>query len=115
MEFVAGRQLRRAWGGPCDPGWLASPWKEEAGCIWPNVEHGIYVDDRDDVWIAGNSDNVPKDATAWTTNRNGGDGFVLKVDMDGNFNMRIGGTPTAPHSNHTNGVANTYPPHHTPP
>src|SRR5258708_39527815 len=60
----AGGKLLRAWGGPSDPGWLASHCKEEAGCIWPNAEHGIYVDDRDNVWIAGNSDNVPKDATA---------------------------------------------------
>jgi hypothetical protein len=90
LEFDAGGKLLRAWGGPSDPGWLASHCKEEQGCIWPNVEHGIYVDDRDNVWIAGNSENVPKDPTAWTTNRHGGDGFVLKFDMDGNFKLRIG-------------------------
>src|SRR5215472_4935186 len=109
LEFDAGGKLLRAWGGPSDPGWLASHCKEEAGCIWPNVEHGIYVDDRDNVWIAGNSENVPKDATAWTTNRHGGDGFVLKFDMDGNFKLRIGGTPTAPASNDTNGGLNGTP------
>src|SRR5258708_11108899 len=109
-----GGKLLRAWGGPPDPGWLASHCKEEAGCIWPNVEHGIYVDDRDNVWIAGNSDNVPKDATAWTTNRNGGDGFVLKFDMDGNFKLRIGGTPTAPASNDTNGGLSSTPPPYPP-
>ena len=109
LEFDADGKLRRAWGGPSDPGWLASHCKEEAGCIWPNVEHGIYVDDRDNVWIAGNSENVPKDATAWTTNRHGGDGFVLKFDMDGNFKLRIGGTPTAPASNDTNGGLNGTP------
>jgi len=109
LEFDAGGKLLRAWGGPSDPGWLASHCKEEAGCIWPNVEHGIYVDDRDNVWIAGNSDNVPKDASAWTTNRHGGDGFVLKFDMDGNFKLRIGGTPTAPASNDTNGGLNGTP------
>jgi hypothetical protein len=49
LEFDAGGKLLRAWGGPSDPGWLASHCKEEAGCIWPNVEHGIYVDDRDNV------------------------------------------------------------------
>ena len=40
----------------------------------------------DNVWIAGNSGrptNVP-----WTTNKEGGDGFVLQFDMAGNFKMR---------------------------
>jgi hypothetical protein len=49
------------------------------------------------------------DATAWTTNRHGGDGFVLKFDMDGNFKLRISGTPTAPASNDTNGGLNGTP------
>ena len=62
LEFDASGKLLRAWGGPSDPGWLASHCKEERGCIWPNSEHGIYVDDRDNVWIAGNSDNVPSNA-----------------------------------------------------
>jgi len=109
LEFDAGGSLVRAWGGPSDPGWLAAHCKEEDGCIWPNVEHGIYVDDRDNVWIAGNSSEVPKDLGAWTTNRHGGDGFVLKFDMDGNFKMRIGGTPTAAASNDTDGGVNGTP------
>jgi hypothetical protein len=109
LEFDAAGKLLRAWGGPSDPGWLASHCKEEQGCIWPNVEHGIYVDHRDNVWIAGNNDKVPGDATAWTTNRHGGDGFVLKFDMDGNFKMRIGGTPTAPASNDANSGLNGTP------
>src|SRR5262249_36234747 len=56
LEFDASGKLLRSWGGPSDPGWLASHCKEEQGCIWPNVEHGIYVDHRDNVWIAGNSE-----------------------------------------------------------
>src|SRR5215468_2191617 len=109
LEFDAGGKLLRAWGGPSDPGWLASRCKEEAGCIWPNVEHGIYGDHRDNVWIAGNSDKVPSDTTAWTTNRRGGDGFVLKFDMDGNFKLRIGGMSTTPASNDTNSGLNGTP------
>jgi hypothetical protein len=109
LEFDAAGKLLRAWGGPSDAGWLASHCKEEQGCIWPNVEHGIYVDHRDNVWIAGNSDKIPSDATAWTTNHQGGDGFVLKFDMDGNFKMRIGGMPTAPASNDANGGLNGTP------
>jgi DNA-binding beta-propeller fold protein YncE len=52
---------------------------------------------------------VPANPTPWTTNREGGDGFVLKFDMNGNFKMRIGGTPTAPNSNDTNSGINGTP------
>ena len=45
----------------------------------------------------------------WTTNKEGGDGFVLKFDMNGNFKMRIGGTPSGPDSNDTNGGINGTP------
>ena len=45
----------------------------------------------------------------WTTNKEGGDGFILKFDMDGNFKMRIGGTPKGPASNDTNGGINGTP------
>jgi DNA-binding beta-propeller fold protein YncE len=102
LEFDSAGKLLRAWGGPSDPGWLAAHCREADGCIWPNSEHGIYVDDKDNVWISGNGGRVPATPTAWTTNRQGGDGFVLKFDMNGNFKLRIGGTPTAPNSNDTN-------------
>ena len=45
----------------------------------------------------------------WTTNKGGGDGFILKFDRDGNFKMRIGGTPTAPDSNSKDGGLNGTP------
>ena len=45
----------------------------------------------------------------WTTHTEGGDGFVLKFDMDGNFKMRIGGTPAGPDSNDTHGGINGTP------
>jgi hypothetical protein len=45
----------------------------------------------------------------WTTHKDGGDGFVLKFDMDGNFKMRIGGTPGGPNSNDTGGGFNGTP------
>jgi len=44
LEFDAAGKLLRAWGGPSDPGFLGGKCKAEAGCIWPNTEHGIYVD-----------------------------------------------------------------------
>ena len=52
---------------------------------------------------------VARTASAWTTHKEGGDGFVLKFDMNGNFKMRIGGTPTAPASNDTSGGINGTP------
>ncbi len=109
LEFDADGNLLRAWGGPGDPGWLASHCKAADGCIWPNSEHGIYVDQNDNVWLAGNGAAVPANPTGWTTNREGGDGFVLKFDQAGNFKMRIGGTPKGPNSNDTNGGINGTP------
>ena len=91
-------KLLRAWGGPADPGFLGGKCKAEDGCIWPNSEHGIYIDQKDNVWISGNAAAPKPDAKEipWTTNKAGGDGFILKFDMNGNFKMQIGGTPPAP-------------------
>jgi DNA-binding beta-propeller fold protein YncE len=109
LEFDSAGKLLRAWGGPADPGWLESHCKAADGCIWPNSEHGIYVDDQDNVWIAGNGAKPVDPTSAWTTHKDGGDGFVLKFDMDGNFKMRTGGTPSAPNSNDTSGGINGTP------
>ncbi len=89
----------------------ASDAKAEDGCVWPNSEHGIYVDQKDNVWIAGNS-AAPKPGAKeipWTTNKSGGDGFILKFDINGNFKMRIGGTPGGPDSNNKDGGMNGTP------
>jgi DNA-binding beta-propeller fold protein YncE len=109
MEFDAAGKLLRAWGGPADPGFLKTKCREDQGCIWPNTEHGIYVDAHDNVWLAGNSAAVPTTGAPWITNTHGGDGFVLKFDRDGNFKMRIGGTPTGPDSNAAKGGAGDTP------
>ena len=110
LEFDANGKLLRSWGGPADPGFIGGKCKAEAGCIWPNSEHGIYVDQNDNVWITGNSAAGRGGSTPWTTHKEGGgDGFVLKFDMDGNFKMRIGGTPKGPDSNDTHGGINGTP------
>jgi hypothetical protein len=114
LEFDSDGRMLRAWGGPSDPGFIGGKCKAEAGCIWPNSEHGIYVDQNDNVWVSGNS-AAPSGGTSgrgappWLTNKGGGDGFVLKFDMNGNFKMRIGGTPKGPASNDTNGGINGTP------
>jgi hypothetical protein len=114
LEFDPAGKLLRAWGGPADPGFIGGKCKAEAGCIWPNSEHGIYVDQNDNVWISGNAaapapDSGSRGQIPWTTHKEGGDGFVLKFDTDGNFKMRIGGTPAGPASNDTNGGINGTP------
>jgi hypothetical protein len=63
LEFDRHGALVQAWGGP------------GAGHPWPDSEHGIHVDDRDHVWLAGNG---PKD------------GMILKFTRDGKFLMKIG-------------------------
>jgi DNA-binding beta-propeller fold protein YncE len=63
MEFDAEGLLIQAWGGP------------EGGHPWPDSEHGIHVDHRDQVWIAGNG---PRD------------GQILKFSRDGKLLMKIG-------------------------
>ena len=107
LEFNAQGKLLRSWGGPSDPGFIGGKCKAEDGCIWPASEHGIYVDDKDNVWISGNAvaprAGASRVSTPWDTNTAGGDGFVLKFDMDGNFKMRIGGTPSGPDSNDIKG------------
>ncbi|MBY0382040.1 MAG: hypothetical protein K2W78_09005 [Xanthobacteraceae bacterium] len=108
LEFDVDGKLLRAWGGPSDPGFLKAKCKAEDGCIWPNSEHGIYVDQKDNIWLAGN-ESKGKEDVPWTTNRDGGDGFVLKFDMNGNFKMRIGGTPKGPDSNNKDGGLNGTP------
>jgi DNA-binding beta-propeller fold protein YncE len=109
LEFDVQGKLLRAWGGPADPGFMQTRCREDQGCIWPNLEHGIYVDNHDNVWLAGSSGKVPTDGSAWITNAHGGDGLVLKFDVDGHFKMRIGGTPTGPNSNDTNSGVNGTP------
>jgi DNA-binding beta-propeller fold protein YncE len=108
LEFDSDGKLLRAWGGPTDPGFIGGKCNAEAGCVWPSNEHGIYVDQHDNVWVSGNS-AAGRGGSPWATNKEGGDGFVLKFDMDGNFKMRIGGTPTGPASNDTHGGFNETP------
>jgi len=63
MQFDAEGNLLQAWGGP-SPNW-----------DWPTTEHGIWVDNDLNVWIAGNA------AT---------DRHALKFSSSGQFLMQIG-------------------------
>src|SRR5436190_119000 len=74
LVFDLAGNVIKSWGGPGQ------------GYNWPKSEHGIYIDDNNFVWIAGN------DRT---------DGQVLKFTMDGKFVLQIGKPIEAPDSNAT--------------
>ncbi|MGO4715506.1 hypothetical protein AB4Z37_22815 [Bradyrhizobium sp. 2TAF24] len=63
MEFDQEGNLLRAWGG------------NGSGFDWPENEHGIYIDPKGFVWLAGNGNR---------------DGQILKFTKDGKFVMQIG-------------------------
>jgi hypothetical protein len=63
LEFDPEGELVSAWGGP-GPGYE-----------WPDLEHGIHVDDDENVWVGGGG---PEDAQ------------ILKFTRQGKFLMQIG-------------------------
>jgi hypothetical protein len=64
LEFDADGNLVSSWGGPAG-----------AEYEWPDLEHGIYVDEDDHVWLGGGGE---KDAQ------------ILKFTRQGKFVMQIG-------------------------
>jgi DNA-binding beta-propeller fold protein YncE len=63
LEFDQAGNLVSSWGGPGQ------------GYEWPQSEHGIYIDYKDNVWIAGNG---------------GRDSHILKFTKQGKFLLQIG-------------------------
>jgi DNA-binding beta-propeller fold protein YncE len=63
LEFDQAGTLLSSWGGP-GPGYE-----------WPQLEHGIEVDDQDHVWLGAGGDR---------------DAHILKFTRDGRFLMQIG-------------------------
>jgi DNA-binding beta-propeller fold protein YncE len=57
-----------------------------AGYEWPESEHGIFIDEADFVWLAGNGKT---------------DGQILKFTMDGKFVLQIGKSGQGNDSNST--------------
>jgi DNA-binding beta-propeller fold protein YncE len=74
MEFDTDGNLLRHWGGPGE------------GYDWPKNEHGIFVDDDGNVWLAGND---PADHQ------------ILKFTPDGKFLQQIGKADSTGGSNST--------------
>ena len=65
VQFDQQGNVLQAWGGP----------ETAKGFDWPQNEHGMFVDYKGNVWLAGNGPN---------------DGMVLKFTHDGKFLMMIG-------------------------
>jgi DNA-binding beta-propeller fold protein YncE len=63
LEFDPEGNLVKAWGGPGE------------GYEWPTSNHGISLDDKDNVWIGGNGAK---------------DSHILKFTHDGKFLLQIG-------------------------
>ncbi len=71
LEFDPAGNLVKAWGGPGQ------------GYDWPVSNHGITIDNKDNVWIGGNG---------------AGDSHILKFTHDGKFLMQIGTSKQGPNS-----------------
>jgi len=63
LEFDQAGTLVRSWGGPGQ------------GYDWPQIEHGLFVDQKDRVWLAGNGEN---------------DAHLLKFTREGKFLQQFG-------------------------
>jgi NHL repeat len=108
LEFDETGKYIQGWGGPSGTGeyqWtnrggLHSAYAECGSCSEErrtngdgrpgSGEHGIYVDDKDNVWLTGNGD---------------GDGQILKFSKNGKFLLQIGRAGTKADSNDTKNVS----------
>ena len=108
LQFDETGKYIQGWGGPSATGeyqWtnrggLHSAYAECGSCSEErrtngdgrpgSGEHGIYVDDKDNVWLTGNGD---------------GDGQILKFSKTGKFLLQIGHAGTKANSNDTKNVS----------
>jgi len=75
LEFDKNGKFLQAWGGPPGNG---DQWE------WPDTEHGIYVDYKDNVWIGGNNPNVQIRVSSRS------DDMLLKFTSKGKLVKQIG-------------------------
>jgi hypothetical protein len=103
LEFDQAGRLLAAWGGPGDPE-FERKCRAESGCVWPAREHGIYVDQNDNVYLAGNGTAANFHGQYPWAASFGNDSHILKFKADGTFLLQIG-APGAkgPDSNDTHG------------
>jgi DNA-binding beta-propeller fold protein YncE len=77
LEFDPDGNLVNAWGGPGQ------------GYVWPQSNHGISVDDKDNVWIGGNG-TCPANNANPACPSGGSDSHVLKFTHDGKLIAQFG-------------------------
>jgi hypothetical protein len=87
LEFDPAGNLVKAWGGPAP------------GHDWPESNHGISVDNKNNVWIGGNG-TCPAGGTPECP-AGAVDSFILKFTHDGQFLMEIGVPHQTVNSNST--------------
>ena len=75
LEFDSTGKFLQGWGGPA------------AGYDWPDQEHGIYVDEKDNVWLTGSARPALAGARGSLLRS---DNMVLKFTNKGKFVMQIG-------------------------
>ena len=110
LEFDKAGNLLQAWGGPSDPGFLEKKCRQQDGCFWPAREHGIYVDQNDFVYVAGNGQARNFHGQFPWAPSFGNDSQILKFKTDGTFVMQIGAAGAkGPNSNDTSGGVNGTP------
>jgi len=79
LEFDPEGNLVNSWGGPGQ------------GYDWPLSNHGIAVDNKDNIWIGGNGSCTDSLVTAGDCKNSGSvDSFVLKFSHDGKLIKEIG-------------------------
>jgi DNA-binding beta-propeller fold protein YncE len=79
LEYAPDGSLVNSWGGP------------QPGLVWPISNHGIAVDDKDNIWIGGNgacTDSIVKAGSCTVAGSN--DSHVLKFTHDGKYITTIG-------------------------
>jgi hypothetical protein len=77
LELDSEGKVVRGWGGPADQ------------YDWPDIEHGVFVDDQDHVWIGG----INPIAGAEGSQRS--DDMLLEFTRTGQFVRQIGGRDTS--------------------
>src|SRR5207302_4558999 len=90
IEFNPDGSYKNAWGGPSWGG--ANP-----GFDWPDTEHNILVNDKDEVYISGSSPSGQSKTTR-------SDDMILKFTADGKFLKQFGGRDVSKGSNDRNSV-----------
>jgi DNA-binding beta-propeller fold protein YncE len=86
IQFDSTGKFVQAWGGP-------SPNNEYE---WFDQEHGIYVDDQDNVWLTGSARPALGGAFGKVLRS---DNMILKFDSKGKFLMQIGKRDTSTGNN----------------